>query len=219
VNGKQALNGPRPCRRDWRQIAIICLRSLKRRRFHVGLLAITLATFVHMLALVALCDWQQPPMRASQAERAPLIARLLQPEGPIPSAPVFEGTTNTTMRRVASRKQSHDATSRRRVPQELAHVTPANEVPAPLAEKPDLDWQADLGSITSHQSIRYPNVQQIAPTPSAESSLHQGTAAEILAREVSKATRGDCRKAYSHMGLLAIPMLAFDAMNRSGCRW
>lgn len=85
-------------------------------------------------------------------------------------------------------------------------------------EKPDLDWQAERGSITSHQPTRYPNVQKIAPTPSAESSLHQGMTAETLARGYRSDPQRLPKGFFPH-GVLAIPMQAFDAMNRSGCKW
>jgi hypothetical protein len=189
-----------------------------RRRLYVGLLAFAIATILHMLALLALCDWRQPRTGASQPERVPLIVRLIPPEMSMPSAPVSVRAHNTTMHGTAPRKQSRQISVRREPKEEKARATPADDAGANHPEKQGLDWQADLGSITAHRSIRYGNVPQIAVASSEGSSPQHETAA-TLTREVSKAARNDCRNAYSHMGLLAIPMLAIDAMNHSGCKW
>ncbi|MEN9657540.1 MAG: hypothetical protein RL571_1005 [Pseudomonadota bacterium] len=41
----------------------------------------------------------------------------------------------------------------------------------------------------------------------------------VLAKELDKAVRGDCKNAYSQMGLLAIPMLLHDTVRDTGCQW
>ncbi|MDW5415579.1 hypothetical protein R6242_03205 [Iodobacter sp. CM08] len=41
----------------------------------------------------------------------------------------------------------------------------------------------------------------------------------VLAKELDKAVRGDCKNAYSQMGLLAIPMLLHDTVSDKGCQW
>ena len=125
---------------------------------------------------------------------------------------------DTTMHGTAPRKQSRQISVRREFNEENTHATPVDDAQANYTGKQDLDWQADLGSITAHRSIRYGNAPQIAAASSEGSSPRRETAA-TLTREVSKAARNDCRNAYSHMGLLAIPMLAIDAMNHSGCKW
>jgi hypothetical protein len=38
-------------------------------------------------------------------------------------------------------------------------------------------------------------------------------------RRTARAAKTDCRGKHAEMGLLAVPMLAYDAMSGSGCRW
>ncbi|MEK7897898.1 hypothetical protein [Burkholderia contaminans] len=40
-----------------------------------------------------------------------------------------------------------------------------------------------------------------------------------LADGMSDARRADCQHAYSGAGLLALPMLALDAVRDTGCKW
>jgi hypothetical protein len=195
--------------------ATIGLTRTTRRRLYVRLLAFAIATILHMLAL---CDWRQPRTGASQPEPTPLIVQLIPPEMSMPSATSSVRAHNTTMHGTEPRNPSRQISVRLEPKEEKARATPADDARANHPEKQDLDWQADLGSITAHRSIRYGNVPQIAAA-SAEGSNPQHETAAILTREVSKAARNDCRNAYSHMGLLAIPMLAIDAMNHSGCNW
>lgn len=42
---------------------------------------------------------------------------------------------------------------------------------------------------------------------------------QALGENVRQAARGDCRTAHSDKGLLAIPMLLWDAATEKGCRW
>jgi hypothetical protein len=39
------------------------------------------------------------------------------------------------------------------------------------------------------------------------------------ARAIDKATKPDCRTAYSGLGLLAVPVLVANAIADSGCKW
>jgi hypothetical protein len=40
-----------------------------------------------------------------------------------------------------------------------------------------------------------------------------------LARDIEKAGKADCRKAYAGGGLLAVVPLAADALRGQGCKW
>jgi hypothetical protein len=43
--------------------------------------------------------------------------------------------------------------------------------------------------------------------------------ADKLARDIEKAAKADCRKAYGGAGLLAVVPLAVDAVRKDGCKW
>lgn len=42
---------------------------------------------------------------------------------------------------------------------------------------------------------------------------------EALARDIEKAGKTDCRKAYAGAGVLAVVPLVADALKGSGCKW
>ncbi len=89
---------------------------------------------------------------------------------------------------------------------------------ASQAPPANLDWQADLRGIGKPPFARGGGGTRGDAAAREPVKPAQGTAAQ-LDRDISKAARGDCRNRYAGMGLLAIPMLAADAMNQSGCRW
>ncbi|AOJ03538.1 hypothetical protein WS70_08965 [Burkholderia mayonis] len=94
--------------------------------------------------------------------------------------------------------------------------------PTPVTTAPGADWRADLDSVGSIRSIGRGSADAAVGATGASSGLalpRKATAASTLAREMSKASRADCRNAYSGMGLLAIPALAIDAVRDDGCKW
>ncbi|AOJ11883.1 hypothetical protein WS71_21695 [Burkholderia mayonis] len=105
-----------------------------------------------------------------------------------------------------------------------AEANDAQRKPArtPGAPAPGADWRADLDSVGSFRSIGRGSADAAVEATGASSGLalpRKATAASTLAREMSKASRADCRNAYSGMGLLAIPALAIDAVRDDGCKW
>ncbi|KVD73735.1 hypothetical protein WS62_08005 [Burkholderia sp. ABCPW 14] len=105
-----------------------------------------------------------------------------------------------------------------------AEANDAQRKPArtPSAPAPGADWRADLDSVGSFRSIGRGSADAAVEATGASSGLalpRKATAASTLAREMSKASRADCRNAYSGMGLLAIPALAIDAVRDDGCKW
>ncbi|MDP9158514.1 MAG: hypothetical protein M3O74_30255 [Pseudomonadota bacterium] len=184
-----------------------------RTKTFVGFLAFAIAIILHIFVLLALVHEERRP-RASRPQLAPLLARLIPDEISMPVS--LPGRTHkATVNRAVPRKQSRNGSTDRRVPEGRA---PPNVASAADLERRDPDWQADLGSITSHRSVRYSDEPRM-PEPAAGTNVQRESPAETLEREMSKAVRNDCRDAYSRAGLLAIPMLAIDAMNRSGCKW
>ena len=55
--------------------------------------------------------------------------------------------------------------------------------------------------------------------PGALPVLPKPPETDQLAREIEKAGRPDCAKAYAGAGLLAVVPLAIDAVRGSGCKW
>ncbi|AIP61656.1 hypothetical protein [Burkholderia thailandensis] len=87
-----------------------------------------------------------------------------------------------------------------------------------------VDWRADLDSLRAARSIRHGPAAAIGAMGATGASQgiaspRKETAASTLERNLSKASRADCRRAYAGMGLLAIPALAVDAVTDAGCKW
>ncbi|WP_334041576.1 hypothetical protein [Burkholderia ambifaria] len=89
------------------------------------------------------------------------------------------------------------------------------------ASRPDLDWRRDLDAIGSrHAAARSPAQAAVgALGASSGSAASRDTVDARLADGMSDARRADCRHAYSGAGLLALPMLALDAVRDTGCKW
>ncbi|WP_230684572.1 hypothetical protein [Burkholderia cepacia] len=90
------------------------------------------------------------------------------------------------------------------------------------ASTPDVDWGRDLASIGARRASGR-SVAEAAVDVSGASSGHaaprRDTVDARLARGMSGARRIDCRNAYAGAGLLALPMLALDAVRDTGCKW
>lgn len=73
----------------------------------------------------------------------------------------------------------------------------------------NLELPRTRGGMVSSEGSR--GVLQLMPRPAETRSK--------LARDIEKAGKEDCREAYAGMGLLAVPMLAVDALRTKGCKW
>lgn len=79
------------------------------------------------------------------------------------------------------------------------------------ASSPKFDYSKVAASLKSFE-------HDFSVSASSGSVLRESST-EKLGREISKAKRGNCETTYSHLGLLAIPLLVRDAMTEKGCKW
>ncbi|WP_175003994.1 hypothetical protein [Burkholderia lata] len=199
-----------------------------RRNRRVAILAFTITGVLHALGLLALQDSLRPQPDYPQPEHRTLTVTLIPSETRRSGSEQSNNTiiisraTRQSRLRTATipgpaqqlRDRETISVSRKNVSKLVALAVGNAGVGKSLGES--IDWQNDLLSIDTHRSARYGNTPQHA---SRESNNHTQETTARLNREISKATRSDCRNRYFQMGLLAIPMLAVDAMNRSGCQW
>lgn len=111
------------------------------------------------------------------------------------------------------------------------HLTPKQPAPAPdAAASPmtappgaphrQLDWQSAIDSVSADRAFRYrSNAERAAVQTGTARPAEQRTAEDELKRRTASAAKLDCRTAHADMGLLALPMLAYDALDGSKCRW
>ena len=78
---------------------------------------------------------------------------------------------------------------------------------------PQIDTEAVRGMIREIERARE---KRAGPAASAKSGQEYDT---LMGRAIAKAARPDCRTAYAGAGLLAIPVLVWDAFTDGGCRW
>nr|WP_232355202.1 hypothetical protein [Burkholderia oklahomensis] len=223
------------------------------RQLGGGVLALAIATSIHVLAWLAL--ERRPPSAADvstpgastsyvpKPERRALIVRLIPRSRPLPP-PLLLPSPSPSLS--ARRAPAHAASMRgmraaaragvRSPPrrgggdtlpdpvQAHAEANDAQWLPpqTPGATAAGANWRADLDSVGSFRSIGRGSAAAAVGAAGTSSGLalpRKETAASTLAREMSKASRADCRNAYSGMGLLAIPALAIDAVRDDGCKW
>ncbi|MEK7888120.1 hypothetical protein AAB992_13450 [Burkholderia contaminans] len=89
---------------------------------------------------------------------------------------------------------------------------------------PDLDWRRDLDAIGARQAVartRSPAQAAVGALGASSGGVaaRRDTVDARLADGMSDARRADCQHAYSGAGLLALPMLALDAVRDTGCKW
>ncbi|MCA8023378.1 hypothetical protein [Burkholderia metallica] len=91
-----------------------------------------------------------------------------------------------------------------------------------IASGLDFDWRRDLDAIGSrHAAARSPAQAAVGAlgASSGGAAARRDTVDARLADGMTHARRADCRRAYSGAGLLALPMLALDAVRDTGCKW
>jgi len=105
-------------------------------------------------------------------------------------------------------------------PKELSPADPADS-PAQVKTRPDatgdqsaphIDMEAVRGIVREIERARE---KRTGPPASAKSGLEYDSP---IGRAIAKAVRPDCRTAYAGAGLLAIPVLVWDAF-ADGCKW
>ncbi|RQZ98667.1 hypothetical protein DF054_27025 [Burkholderia cepacia] len=215
-----------------------------RRRPRIVALAVVASVSIHLLGWFVLqrastVDGPNAGARPRLALRVELIPARPVPvagvpgagrTGPAASGRGAEGAVSSTKRSAAvavSRTTTRPSSNTEGVSHRQGE-TPAGAIatrrdpdPEP-ASGPDLDWRRDLDAIGSrHAAARSPAQAAVGALGASSGGVaaRRDTVDARLADGVSNARRTDCRHAYSHAGLLALPMLALDAVRDTGCKW
>lgn len=202
------------------------LPSGGQRRYAGWGLAVALASALHVLALlVPLSSPRQAPLPAD-SHREALVVRLLAPPDSqrsraVPSLdnPVSPNTATGAAPKRAPSAPARSGPRRAREPQ-LPMQPRIDRQANDATPAPRIDWQSDLRSLAPpghHYDSGIARLGQArtggAPAPASAS------VADALVAGAKHAERPDCRHAYASNGLLALPMLAIDALRQSGCKW
>lgn len=198
-------------------ITVAIVAAPRRRRASGMFLAFAAAALLHALALSVLVRRELPLAAVSQTQRAPLVVRLMKL--PPDTQRMSDGSERPRAQALTARESSRKTrTARRDGASPSAPAVSSNTATA--HEPPSIDWQSDLRSIGKNAPSKGNASARRPGSPSAAAAQAASkTQSDKLAREVSEAVRRDCRNAYAHLGLLAIPMLAADAFIQSGCKW
>lgn len=113
------------------------------------------------------------------------------------------------------------------------HLIPKQPAPAPApdpaaspmtapagARSRQLGWQSAIDAVGAAPSFRFrSNAERAAAQAGSARPAEPPVAEDELKRGTASAAKTDCRTAHASMGLLALPMLAYDALGDSKCRW
>ncbi|MCA8099049.1 hypothetical protein [Burkholderia contaminans] len=219
-----------------------------RRRSRVVALAVTVSLSVHLLGWFLLQrastaagpNAGTPPRIALRVELIPArpapvaSARDAGRAGPAAGGRGVDNAVRSTQRsaaiatsRVTMRSPSDARGVSRRQRETSAGLTEdrsENHPETASGSGPDLDWRRDLDAIGARQAVartRSPAQAAVGAlgAPSGGVAARRDTVDARLADGMSDARRADCQHAYSGAGLLALPMLALDAVRDTGCKW
>lgn len=190
------------------------------------------ATFVVVLALHGLAWWlvgaaeRTAPVGDALRDRLqsrlqPVVVSLVAPSTPPLPAPNALGRAAAAPNRPPSRASVAQASTTRTAP--LTPSTAAVDVPRSperpaVAEGALIERSAaDDGGVS--RSFHYGSNAQRAVASAGAANPPAALPESEFARRTARAAKIDCRRKHADMGLLAIPMLAYEAMSDSGCRW
>ena len=217
----------------------LAVDTARRRRPGVVAVAIVVAVLLHAIGWYVL---QRMP-----AARGPVATQVDAPSGRIalsvrlipvtpehaPASEVDRRTGPTAAMRGTRESKSRPAAAtppRRATASHSAAPAEATTGGSPdpgersptRAPTPDVDWGRDLATIgTRRSTARGPAAATVGALGASTGlpAARRHSVDETLASGVSDARRADCRRAYSSAGLLALPMLALDAVRDTGCKW
>ncbi|WP_321808974.1 hypothetical protein [Burkholderia sp. BCC1993] len=212
--------------------------AARRRRPGIVAVASVVAVLLHAIGWYAL--QRMPAARGPVAARVDassgriaLSVRLIPvtPE-PAPATEVDRRTGPTAaMRGPREPKTRPGAATPRRATRSLSAApaeattggAPDSVESSPVrVPTPVVDWGRDLATIgTRRPTGRSPAAATVGALGASSGlpAARRHSVDETLASGVSDARRADCRRAYSSAGLLALPMLALDAVRDTGCKW
>jgi hypothetical protein len=81
------------------------------------------------------------------------------------------------------------------------------------------DWQRAVDDAGAPRFRYGSNAERAAAQAGSAGPAEQRIVEDELKRRTVSAAKTDCRTAHADMGLLALPMLAYDALGDSKCRW
>ncbi|KAA0084040.1 hypothetical protein [Trinickia soli] len=187
-------------------------------------------TLILVSSLHALAWWllntpkQETDIRHTQPGRQPLVVSLIAPLRPImaPKATNARAAENRRpLQRPAQPVRTAPPRPARLPPSATDHFDEPPHSATSAAVAPTVNWQSARGEIGTARSYRYgSNAERATAAMGAGSaSLPPAPTQSEFERQTAKAAKADCREAHANMGLLALPMLAYDALDDSGCRW
>ncbi|UOB54109.1 hypothetical protein MRS60_09335 [Burkholderia pyrrocinia] len=218
--------------------------AARRRRLGVVAVAFAIAASIHVLGWFVL-RWASPTVGAARPEvgapARPALSVVLIPARPVqPPATGMAGRTGRNGKvggnGRAPERSGAAANARmpaRSLPDAFGTLHARTDAPAGVApdgrdnrpanaSMPDVDWGRDLASIgvrrASGRSTADAAIDALGAS-SGHAAPRRDTVDARLAGGMSRAHRVDCRSAYSGAGLLALPMLALDAVRDTGCKW
>lgn len=145
--------------------------------------------------------------------------RLIEPRKPAVPPADLQSAPQPAAPRVAARRSA--------APIQLHPAEPAPEVTAAPDEAPaqsDLLPPAPQGQAIDVEALRsaardYERTREKSPIEKHRAQLRDEQRRDVAAEAIAKSARGDCRNAYSGLGLLALIPLAVDAVRDGGCKW
>jgi hypothetical protein len=172
--------------------------------------------------------WVGTPRPGAMAERTP-NPRPIAIEWVTAPAAALRPPSAAAKR--ADRQRPRTAT-RTAQTQGTASPQPAQPVAAPLLQ-PDAapmavqdgasnrppDGQRAVDGVGAPRFRYGGNAERAAAQAGSAGPAEQRIAEDELKRRTASAGKTDCRTAHADMGLLALPMLAYDALGDSKCRW
>ncbi|NTZ84756.1 hypothetical protein FCJ61_17545 [Burkholderia metallica] len=207
------------------------------RRSRVVALAVAVSVSIHVLGWLVLQRAStmggpttgERPRTALRVELIParpkpeVIAREIGRVGPSAGG---RGAVQSAKRAAAvanARRAARSSPDAPSTPHRQSGMTADARDNAPAtAASPDLDWRRDLDAIGAPQRAARSPAQAAVGALGASSGgalPRRRTVDAKLADGMSGARRADCRNAYAGAGLLALPMLALDAVRDTGCQW
>ncbi|EMN5130769.1 hypothetical protein RVV79_003896 [Burkholderia contaminans] len=214
-----------------------CVDALGRRRPRIVALAVAVSVSIHVLGWFVL---QRALTAAGPTNRErPRVALHFEliPARPSPVAIAREnGRAGPASRRSVAQSARHsgavanarttarassDASDGPRETIAGASADRRGDQPA-AAARADIDWRRDLDTIGAPQRTARSPAQAAVGALGASSGgtlPRRRTVDTKLADGMSGAHRADCRNTYAGAGLLALPMLALDAVRDTGCQW
>jgi len=177
---------------------------------------------LHALAWWRLTASAPEPAAAEEAApRRPALVVALLPSLPAPRASANASPNKSAAPRPRIRS---DAGARAREPALASTsmaVRPAQRSVSPPAGTLDrtVDPHSALERIGRSGASSYRSNAERAAAAAGSTHPALAPAQRELSREAAKAAYADCRRTHADMGLLALPMLTYETLSPSGCRW